>query len=121
MVKKEITYDAGIIQEFAERLYSQAGSIIIGSSLLWAIVGGVVMGGVIFAIGINKLGSEGAIVVAGIGVVSGLLIGYARGSERAFKLKLDAQVALCQVQIEKNTGSRHLLPEPASQSELNVD
>ena len=40
-----------------------------------------------------------ALVVA----VVGALLGYAVGSERAFALRLMAQTALCQLQIERNT------------------
>ena len=38
-----------------------------------------------------------------LGVVLGLAAGLSFGRARAFKLKLEAQVALCQVQIERNT------------------
>lgn len=45
-------------------------------------------------------------MIALIGLLVGAGIGFALGQERAFKLKLEAQVALCQVQIEKNTTAR---------------
>lgn len=102
MAKKEIAYDAEIIQKFAARLYMQAASIIITSTFLGLVVGAfVTVGG---AIAIQARESIG--IAAIIGLVVGALWGYSRGNERAFKLKLDAQVALCNVQIEKNTGGR---------------
>jgi hypothetical protein len=37
--------------------------------------------------------------------ILGAVSGYSRGRDKAFHLKLEAQVALCQVQIEVNTRS----------------
>lgn len=99
MAKNPVAYDAAVIQEFAERLYSQAASIIFTSTFLGGVIGALLgLGGAAAA------HDQGAIGMAAlIGAVIGGLIGYSRGRERAFKLKLEAQVALCQVQIEKNT------------------
>jgi len=102
MAKKEIAYDAEIIQGFAARLYRQAASIIITSTFLGLLVGAVVAGGGVIAVQARE--SMGMATI--IGAIVGALWGYSRGSERAFKLKLDAQVALCQVQIEKNTSGK---------------
>jgi hypothetical protein len=41
--------------------------------------------------------------IGGIGAILGGAMGYAIGTEKAFTLRLQAQVALCQVQIEANT------------------
>jgi hypothetical protein len=46
---------------------------------------------------------NGAAVVAVAAI--GAILGYAVGSERAFSLRLAAQTALCQAQIERNTRS----------------
>jgi hypothetical protein len=99
MAKKPVVYDAAVIQEFAERLYSQAASIILTSTVLGVIIGAI--GG---AVGAEALKATGAIGMGAIiGAVIGGLFGFSRGKERAFKLKLEAQVALCQAQIEKHT------------------
>lgn len=102
MTKKSVLYDAGIIQSFANRLYSQAASIIITSTFFGLIVGVVVAGGGAIVGKANE--SVGMATI--IGAFVGGLLGFLRGRERAFKLKLDAQVALCQVQIEKNTSGK---------------
>lgn len=102
MAKKSVLYDAGIIQGFADRLYRQAASIIISSIFFGLIVGVIVAGGGAIAAKADQ--SIGMALI--IGAVVGGLFGFARGSARAFKLKLDAQVALCQVQIEKNTSGK---------------
>jgi positive regulator of sigma E activity len=99
MAKEPVAYDASVIQKFAERLYSQAASIIITSAFLGIIVGAVVgAGGAAAANAADTVG-----MAAIIGAVVGGLFGFLYGKERAFKLKLEAQVALCQVLIEKNT------------------
>ena len=86
-----IRYDPLILQKFADRLYSQADSVVILCVILGVAIGGI--GG--FQIG------------GGIGAVVGLLIfgalGFAIGLSIAFQLKLRAQSVLCQKQIEENT------------------
>lgn len=103
MTKKSVIYDTSVIQEFAERLYSQAAFIIFTSTLLGLIVGAIVgAGGAEAAKAVSAVG-----MITIIGAVVGGLFGFSRGRERAFKLKLEAQVALCQAQIEKNTSVKH--------------
>lgn len=84
-------YDENIIQEFAAKLYDQAQLIVFMYTVGAALIGG--LGGYFVADG------GGAVVGA---LVLGA-IGYGVGSSRAFVLKLTAQTALCQVQIERNT------------------
>lgn len=99
MASTQVTYDATVIQEFAERLYKQASSIILSSTLL-GLFGGAVVGGV----GAALAQARAQVAIAAIiGAFVGAFWGYSRGRERAFKLKLEAQVALCQAQIERNT------------------
>ncbi len=87
-------YDARIIYKFADALYRQARSIIFTYTFIGLLLGGVggfVMAGEIVAI-------VGALIVG--------FLGYAIGQQRAFQLKLQAQIALCQVRIEENTRPR---------------
>jgi Glycine zipper len=86
-----MSYDPAIVQSFADNLYRRAASIIASATVLGALLG--------FAVGAAVFPSVAALLAAGIGAA----VGYSIGRERAFRLKLDAQVALCQVQIEKNT------------------
>jgi hypothetical protein len=83
-------YDSKIIIQFAQSLYDQASSVLI----LFTIVGVVVGGG-----GGLLLSTEAALIGA---VILGA-IGYVMGQSRASQLKLQAQLALCQVAIEENT------------------
>lgn len=99
MADQPIAYDPGVIREFAGRLYRQARSVIVTSTLL-----GVLGGGILGALTANLAGFRGDMrSFALLGIVVGGVWGFLRGRERAFKLKLEAQIALCQVQIEKNT------------------
>jgi F0F1-type ATP synthase assembly protein I len=90
-----IKYDPTIIQNFAEKMYKKASSIIAASALVGIIVGAGL------GIFIDESIGAGAIVPI-IGAIVGGIIGFAIGQERAFVLKLQAQTALCQMQIEQN-------------------
>ena len=86
-------YNPELIQKLADKLYSQANTTVALATLLGLIVGG--FGG--FS------ASQEFGVAAIIGLVLGGVIGYLIGQSRAFMLRVQAQVALCQRQIEYNT------------------
>jgi hypothetical protein len=88
-------YDPAIIQKFADKLYSQANTIIIACTLLGLVVGAA--GG--YAVGDYSTKTT----YAGLGAIVLGLLAFAIGTARAFVLKLQAQVALCQKKIEENT------------------
>lgn len=99
MSAKPVSYDPAVIQEFAQRLYRQAAIVVFTSTVL-----GLLLGALILAIGAGTAGLKRDIgSLALLGAAVGAAFGYVRGRERAFKLKLEAQTALCQVQIETNT------------------
>lgn len=85
------TYDPKIIQEFAEGLYSRATTVVVVNVLFFALVGGIA--------GYFLFRAAGTVILMAIGAA----VGYYLGSQRAFLLKLQAQTALCQVEIERNT------------------
>lgn len=93
-----VYYDENVIIEFAHRLYRRAATV----ALIHALMGFLISAGVIEIAG-NTYGmtSPGSVVVV-VGLI-GSLIGYLVGRERAFALRLQAQTALCQAQIERNT------------------
>lgn len=93
-------YDSSFINKYARRLYARANSVIATSTFLigvFGLLGGGTVGGVI------SDGANPPYISAGIGALLFGFLGYRIGSERAFRIKLEAQVALCQVQIEENT------------------
>lgn len=118
MADKRVAYDPALIQEFADHLYEQANAIILRSTisgLFVGLLGGIVIGGIL-QFTIDKYqqtaGSQPPSLLVG-GVIAiivtflGAWSGQARGIKAASKLKLDAQIALCQMQIEKNTAGAH--------------
>lgn len=89
-------YDAKIIEEFAERLYKQAGTVESTYGIVGALIG--VGGGFV-------VGNGPYPISALIGLIAFGAIGFMFGRERAFTMKLQAQMALCQAKIEENTRS----------------
>jgi hypothetical protein len=94
---RAISYDETVIGEFARRLYQRATTIIVLCALV-----GIIVGGLVGAAAARPAGGDGGGLIMFFVLIGGL-IGFAIGRERAFMLKLQAQVALCQVQIERNT------------------
>lgn len=90
-------YDPSVILTFADKLYEQAAGIEGAYTMA-----GVVVGGLIGAV----LG--GAVAGSSLtgGVFAAVLVGamaWQIGRQKAAALRLQAQVALCQLQIEANT------------------
>jgi len=107
-----VAYDPHVIQQFADRLYRRASTIVITSTLGLALIGGVLgfWMGLLLDVGstrvprhlsLDELGTE--LIACLIGALLFGLIGFMAGRERAFTLKLQAQTALCQAKIEENT------------------
>jgi hypothetical protein len=109
-------YDPQVIQEYSDELYRKARKIVvwntINSALLVAILGAVlgtslltvVAGQRVSSLITSPLAASGMVAVLGIvGAIIGAFNGYHSGSAKAFELKLTAQTALCQKQIELNT------------------
>jgi hypothetical protein len=92
-----VTYDASVIESFAEALYAQAKSIVIR----YTILGGLIGFGIGYAIANNARGD--GTTVGAVVAVAGAILGFMQGQSKAFALRLQAQTALCQVQVEKNT------------------
>jgi uncharacterized membrane-anchored protein YhcB (DUF1043 family) len=103
MVRKAVKYDSALIYEFAARLYAQAGRVVFLYALMGLLVG-TVAGGLVAQTTISGLDTRGqrqSTLLTGmiIGGVAGVLL----ARERAFQLRLKAQLALCDVAIEENT------------------
>lgn len=92
----KIEYDPRIIEKFAIRLYRTAWIVIVLLTLIGLAGGG--FGGYSLA----SWGDDEIVWAAGGALILGGL-GFWLGWEVAFRLKLRAQLALCQVQIEENT------------------
>ena len=88
-----ISYDPKIIGIYANALYRRADWIV----FVWSIIGAV--------FGAAICGFYGGQTGLLLGIVVGGIMGYSEGQSRSFFLRLQAQLALCQVQIEANTRS----------------
>ena len=99
-------YDPSVIESFAERLYHKAAAFVAGS-----IVAGAAVGAAFGAVPLTSLGASWPIpssfgfATMLIGAVAGAVVGYQVGDARSFSYKLQAQSALCQLQIERNTSA----------------
>ena len=90
-------YDTSIIQQYADKLYSEANFVI----FIWTtvgIIGGALAGGIGGAYFKYNIGISAVIAAIIFGA-----IGFAIGRGSSFSLKLQAQTALCQMKIEENT------------------
>lgn len=97
-------YDPEIIEEYAGKLYAKA----LGIQIFMALVGGLM--GLVFGVWMGEMqtGPRGQanpalpfVMIFSIAICG--TVGWAIGRAMAFGYKLQAQTALCQVQIEKNT------------------
>lgn len=95
-----VEYDRNVIQEFAQRLYREAKTAIVLSTLIGLIAGA----GFGYVLSQQIRESSPVILVAFSALISGA-IGYVIGVARSFKLRLIAQTALCQTMIEANTST----------------
>ncbi len=89
------TYDPNIIRMYAEKLYSRAFFIVLFGTLMGASCGAIP------GLPMVKISQSFSFVWLGMGI--GGFVGFVISSYIAFGLKLKAQLALCQVQIEENT------------------
>ena len=87
---KEIQYDPAVLQKYANRLYLFSYLIFIILPIIGMVTGHVLGGGQF-----RREGGSPAL----IGLIYGLLFAAAI----AFKLRLRAQLVLCQKKIEENT------------------
>ena len=96
-------YDPAVIRKFADRLYAEATRIVVFDTIIGAVVGALL------GFWVGDYGKKhdpkawDQTILALLGLLLLGLFGYAIGRERSFKLRLEAQMALCQVQIEENT------------------
>lgn len=99
-------YDSTLTQNLANRLYAEADTVVIR----YTVIGAACFAG-LFYFGAS-LGSNAILSftltpnkAVGIGLLLGVVIGFIAGQRKSYRLMLAAQLALCQIQIEKNTRS----------------
>lgn len=99
-----VNYDVAVIHEFAQQLYRKAQrrekqgvmlGFLIGMGLTLSIVGALSLATV--------FGRWPAVVFSFVLVAFSTWVGMKLGLSAGLRLKLEAQLALCQATIEKNT------------------
>jgi hypothetical protein len=92
-------YDPAVIQRSADRLYTRAALVPVVSALLGALIGLVgapyILPALPAALALHCPDWVPALVLG--------IVGLGQGLERGAQLRLQAQVALCQLEIERNT------------------
>ena len=95
-------FDPALIQSLANRLYTQSRMVVI-----WYTLFGAVLFSFIFyfatSIGHSPVEFFGLVPIKsmGVGLLIGVVLGFVSGQKKSYQLKLTAQLALCQLQIEK--------------------
>ena len=97
-------YNSKVITEFAARLYSRAKWCVLRYIAVYAFIGGVIGNSFIGDFINNSIGNfiQDPLLPFMMAIVLGIL-GYSIGMEKTFRLRLEAQTALCQREIAKNT------------------
>lgn len=96
-----VAYDSAVIVKFAADLYEKAKGIVIRWTIFFLLIG--LASGAYLSKSTSAPNSPPSFAGLAIGGVIGAIVGYMVGSSAAFKLRLQAQIALCQVAIEQNT------------------
>ena len=101
------SYDPEVIQKFAGRLYARAATSAILSTAVGVLIGLVTAPYILQSLpAAVALRCPEWVCATVLGV-----IGLGQGLERGFLLKLQAQTALCQLQIERNTRTPNERPK----------
>ena len=96
-----IKYDAGVLQEHVERLYRKAAMMAWEWAIGLFLLAGI--GSLILVLNFPKANENpGFGVVVAVALLAGF-VGWLIGHSAGFKYRLQAQLVLCQMQIEYNT------------------
>ena len=101
-------YDPKVIHEMAERLYAQADSAEFWQPVIFGLLGAAIGLAAGFPLGYARIAALAGIVILGV-------LGYWAGQQRAFGLRLQAQLMLVQTKIEANTRPKEAtawVPQP---------
>jgi hypothetical protein len=101
-----VGYDEGVIVLHADRLYRRAQMAVVMFTVLGALVCGLATGALLWTGHVWRDHVDSALPPLMLATLVGGLFGWALGCGRASALQLAAQVALCQLEIERNTRAR---------------
>lgn len=101
---KNAVYDIALLQKLANRLDRQSKMVVVIYTFISAMLFSAIfyysasMGQIV-----NSYLNLTPVKSLGIGLLIGVVIGFVVGQKKSTQLKLASQLALCQIQIEKNT------------------
>lgn len=95
-------YDADLAQHLVNRLHAKSKLIVVKYTLVSAILFSAAF---YFAPSFGYSFGLVPIKLLGIGLLIGVVLGFALGQRKSHKMKLAVQLALCQLQIEKSLRS----------------
>jgi len=97
-------YDIAILQKMANRLYWQSKMVVVWYTLINALLFSAVF---YYSASIGQIANSylglAPVKSLGVGLLIGVVLGFVLGQRKSFRLRMEAQLALCQIQIEKNT------------------
>src|SRR3954465_12417996 len=111
-----MNFDPRVIHEMAGRLYTEADSAERWQPVILGFIGAAVGFGVGFPLGYARIAAVAGAVVLGA-------LGYWAGQQRAFALRLQAQLMLVQTKIEENTRPKEAsawLPQPTKETRASA-
>jgi hypothetical protein len=97
-----VSYDPRVIERFAEQLLRKADSVRVGSASVGGIIG-VIFGAVPLTPfeSVWPIPARFGVATMLIGALAGVLVGWVVGEGRAFRFRVQAQMALFQIDIER--------------------
>ena len=97
---EHVIYDVALIQSLANRLYSQSRIVVVKYTVIGAVLLSLIF---YFAASIANNSGLTPTKSLGVGLLIGVVLGFMLGQRKSYQFKMEAQLALCQVQIERNT------------------
>lgn len=95
-------FDPNIIDTFARRLYLRAGLMVVWYGVIGFLSGAAVAGSIYYYLP-AAIAKEHGVSISVVLLVLFSAVGAVIGNAKAFQLRFQAQMALCQVEIERNT------------------
>ena len=93
-------YDPKIIEKFCDQLYTRADRLVLACVVFFTLAFGVVGGSLLASVSQNDSTRVAVFLVT---LFFSCAIGYGFGQHLAFKYRLQAQITLLQLEIERNT------------------